>query len=75
MKYVKETARSFLDDDCMTLAAALAYYTLFSLPPLLLIIISLVGMAFGRDVVEATIQAQIKGLIGPDVGTQIQTRL
>ncbi|HEY7391044.1 MAG TPA: YhjD/YihY/BrkB family envelope integrity protein, partial [Bryobacteraceae bacterium] len=56
--------RGFLDDDCTTMAAALAYYTTFSISPLLLIVISIVGLVFGRQAVQHQIQAQIQDLIG-----------
>src|SRR5690348_1907674 len=54
----------FMDDDCTTMAAAIAYYTTFSIAPLLLIVISIVGLVFGRQAVQHEIQVQIQGLIG-----------
>jgi membrane protein len=60
-----------MDDDCMTMAAALAYYTTFSIAPLLLIIISIVGLVFGRQAVQHEIQGQIQGLIGPGPASQV----
>src|SRR5690349_2115329 len=42
--YFKKTFQEFSADDCMTQAAAIAYYTVFSLPPLLLLIIAIVGL-------------------------------
>ena len=68
---LKKAVNQFLDDDCTTLAAALAYYTTFSIAPLLLIVISIVGLVFGRDVVQHDIQVQIQGLIGPDAAKEI----
>ena len=55
------------------MAAALSYNTIFSLPPLLLVIISVVGMVFGRKAVQGQIQQQIQDLIGGDAGTQVAT--
>jgi membrane protein len=46
---VTQAIRQFLDDDCTTMGAALAYYTTFSIAPLLLIIISIAGLVFGRQ--------------------------
>lgn len=61
----------FLDDDCTTMGAAIAYYTTFSVAPLLLIVISIVGLIFGRQAVQQNIQGQIQGLIGAGAASQI----
>lgn len=52
---LKETYREFSDDRAIKLSAALSYYTVFSLPPLLIIIISLCGIIFGTDAVRGEI--------------------
>jgi membrane protein len=70
---ISKAVTHFMDDDCTTMAAALAYYTTFAIAPLLLIIISIVGLVFGRDVVENEIQTQIQGLIGEGAATQVGT--
>jgi membrane protein len=46
------TYSEFSDDDCMTQGAALAYYTVFSLAPLLLMVISIAGIILGRQTVQ-----------------------
>jgi membrane protein len=69
---LKETIRGFIDDNGMKLSAALSYYTFFSLPPLLIIIISLCGYFFGAEAVKGEIFGQINGLVGNDVAIQIQ---
>ena len=56
----------------MKLGAALSYYTIFSLPPLLIIIISLSGFFFGAEAVRGEIFGQINGLVGTDAALQIQ---
>ena len=71
MRYLTKTVNRFIDDDCSSLAAALAYYTTFSIAPLLLIVISIVGVIFGLKAVQADIQAQIQGLVGPEAAKQI----
>jgi membrane protein len=68
----KETFNGFLDDNGLKLSAALSYYTIFSLPPLLIIIISLGGIFFGADAVEGKIFGQINGLVGNGPALQIQ---
>src|ERR1035437_5453621 len=68
----KETFNGFLDDNGLKLSAALSYYTIFSLPPLLIIIISLGGIFFGTEAVEGKIFGQINGLVGNGPALQIQ---
>jgi len=68
----KETFNGFIADDGVKLSAALSYYTIFSLPPLLLIIISLTGFFFGAEAVRGEIFGQINGLVGNDAAMQIQ---
>ncbi len=68
----KDTLNEFIDDNGMKLGAALSYYTIFSLPPLLIIIISLSGIFFGADAVRGEIFGQINGLVGNDAALQIQ---
>jgi membrane protein len=71
----KETFRGFIDDNALKLSAALSYYTIFSLPPLLLIIISMSGIFFGADAVRGEIFGQINGLVGNAAALQIQETL
>jgi membrane protein len=70
---LKRTFSDFMDDDCMSLGATVAYYTVFSLPPLLLLLISIAGMVFGRQAVQHHIEEQISGLIGSGAAGQVQT--
>ena len=56
----------------LKLSAALSYYTVFSLAPFLIIIISLTGIFFGRQAVEGRVYNEMKGLIGSDAAKQIQ---
>jgi membrane protein len=69
---LKETFNEFISDNGMKLSAALSYYTIFSLPPLLLIVISLCGFFFGAEAVRGEIFGQINGLVGNDAAFQIQ---
>lgn len=55
------------------MSSSLAYYTIFSLAPLLIIIISLSGLFLGKDAAEGKIYAQLSGFIGPDTASQLQT--
>lgn len=69
---LKETAMGFIDDNAIKLSAALSYYTIFSLAPLLIIIISLSGIFFGDEAVSGQIFGQISGLVGNEAALQIQ---
>jgi len=68
----KETFRGFMADNCIKLSAALSYYTIFSLPPLLIIIISICGFFFGAQAVRGEIFWQIKDLVGNEAALHIQ---
>jgi len=72
---LKTTLNEFLDDDCPALAAALAYYTLFSLPPLLMIIVATAGAVFGPESVANALREQAGELIGEDASWQVQSML
>ncbi len=68
---LKETWNEFSNDDCGTLGAALAYYTVFSLPAALLIIVKIAGSVLGEKAVTGQLQAQIGASLGPQVGAEI----
>ncbi len=69
---VRQAFTEFLNDHALKFSASLSYYTLFSLGPVLLIIISLAGIFLGKDAVEGKIYGQIQGLVGSGVALQIQ---
>ena len=71
----KETFNGFVEDNGIKLSAALSYYTIFSLPPLLLIIISISGIFFGADAVRGEIFGQINLLVGNEAAIQIQNAI
>ena len=66
------TVNRFIDDDCPTMAAALAYYTAFSLPPLLIIIMAIAGVVLGQQAVRGEIDHQMTSLVGAQVAEQIE---
>jgi membrane protein len=73
IKYLfTETFHEFIDDNAIKLSASLSYYTIFSLPPLLIIIISLCGYFFGAEAVRGEVFWQINGLVGNAAAMQIQ---
>jgi len=69
---LKKASVSFIEDDGMKLSASLSYYTVFSLCPILIIIMSLAGVVFGKDAVQGRIYDQISGLVGSDAAIQVQ---
>jgi membrane protein len=75
LSVVKNTWNGFSDDDCMTLGAAIAYYTVFSLAPLLLMVVSIAGLVFGRQTVQHEISGQIQSLIGSGAADQVTSML
>lgn len=72
---LKETAKEWSEDKSSRLAAALAYYTIFSLAPLLIIVIAIAGFIFGKDAAQGEIVGQLQGLLGRDAAQGIQTVL
>ena len=69
---LKETYQEWSEDQAARLAAALAYYTAFSIAPLLLLVISIAGLVFGREAAQGQVFAQLQGLLGPDAASAIQ---
>lgn len=74
-KLLLDTFHKFNDDNAMKLGASLSYYTLFSLPPLLIIIISLGGIFFGEEAIKGEIVKQIEGIVGESSAIFIQNTL
>ncbi len=70
--YIKQVFREFSEDNILKYSASLAYYTIFSLAPMLIVIISLSGVLFGKDAMQGHVYSQIKGLVGADAALQIQ---
>ena len=71
-KLLKDTASGFSDDKGLKLSASLSYYTVFSLAPMLLLLISLVGMFFGKDASQGKLFFEINGLLGNEAAAQVQ---
>lgn len=72
---LKHTFAEFNDDNAIKLSASLAYYTIFSIPPLSIIIIAVCGFFFGREAVTGRFYAQIDELVGKDAALQIQNTI
>ena len=69
---VKQAVSSWSDDYAPSMGAAIAYYTVFSIAPLLLIVISVAGLVFGQEAARGEIVAQLGGLMGADAAKAIE---
>src|SRR4028119_1286386 len=72
VKIFKSSASEFTENNSFRHAAALSYYTIFSLPPLLLIVITTASSVYGAEAVTGQIYGQIRGLVGADLAKFLQ---
>src|ERR1700704_4499434 len=70
---LKKTVLAFIDDEALSRGAAIAFYTVTSIAPVLLIVIAIAGLVFGRDAAENAIIAQLSGLMGQQTAEVLQT--
>jgi membrane protein len=75
IELVTDSGRDFLADDCPSQAAALSYYTIFSLPALLAVLLLILGSVLGPHQVQGQLELQITALMGPTAADQIRTIL
>lgn len=71
-EFLQLVFREFSEDECPSMAAALAYATLFALPSLLLIIIFIAGLVLGPKAASGQIEASLSGAMGPQAAAEIQ---
>ncbi|RYY95690.1 MAG: YihY/virulence factor BrkB family protein, partial [Chitinophagaceae bacterium] len=69
---LKKSFKGFSEDKVPKLSASLAYYTVFSLAPLLVVIISLAGIFLGQEAAQGSIVTQMRGLVGDQSAAQVQ---
>lgn len=65
-RLVTESVKAFMADHAPSMGAALSYYTLFSIAPLLVIAIAVAGLIFGREAAQGHVLTQLRGLLGTD---------
>ena len=75
LSLLKATVQAWSDDYAPSMGAALAYYTLFSIAPLLLIVIAVAGMVFGEQAARGEIFEQLNALMGPDGAAAVESLL
>jgi membrane protein len=72
---IKQAVNGWLNDRAASMGAALAYYTAFSMAPLLVIAIAIAGLFFGRDAAQEALVAQLQGLLGDSGGAAVDDML
>ena len=72
VKLLKASGKGFSDDKVPKLSGSLAYYTIFSMGPLLLIVITMCSFVFGREAAEGRIYDELKSFVGSDTAMQLQ---
>jgi len=73
--FLREVVQKWSNDNALTLGAALAYYTIFSLAPLLVLAIAVAGLVFGRAAAQGEIVAQMQGVLGPSGAELIESMI
>ena len=71
-KSLKLAGSAFMDDKILKLSAALAYYTVFSLGPMFIVILFITDITLGKEAIEGRVYGQIAGLVGSEAAVQIQ---
>lgn len=69
---IKNAVMGFMSEDSLKLSASLAYYTVFSIGPILVLIISLASLFFGEDAIKGKVFSELNGLVGNSAASQIQ---
>ncbi|MDQ3446797.1 MAG: YihY/virulence factor BrkB family protein, partial [Pseudomonadota bacterium] len=69
---IKRAFAAWVEDYAPSMGAALSYYTVFSLAPVLLIVISIAGLIFGAEAARGEIFGQLRGLMGVDAAKAIE---
>ena len=72
---IKETFSDFIEDNALSRGAAIAFYTVLSLGPVLVICIAIAGLVFGQDAARGAMVGQLQGLMGEDSAKAIQTMI
>jgi membrane protein len=72
---IRRSVDGFIADDALSHAAAIAFYAVTSLAPILLIVVAIAGLAFGHEAAQLALSAQIAGLMGPESADLFKTAL
>lgn len=74
-RLLSATVEGFIDDDAFSRGASIAYFTLFSLTPVLLLVIAIAGLAFGPEAAQGAIVEQLSGLMGRNTAEATQAMI
>ena len=72
---IKATVSGFIEHDALSRGAAIAYFTLFSLAPLLIIVIAIASLVFGYNAAQQAIVSQFSGLMGAETSEALQSMI
>ena len=72
---IRNMVLGFIEHEDLSRGAAIAYYTIFSIAPLLIIVIAIAGLVFGHDAAQGAIVAQLRGLIGKQSAEILQSMI
>src|SRR5690349_24815533 len=72
-RLLRNTVLCFIEDEALSRGAAIAFYTATSLAPILLIVVAVAGLVFGREAAQGAITAQLSGLMGQQTADMLQT--
>jgi membrane protein len=75
MDVIRSALRDFMNDRCGTAAAALAYFSVFALPPVLLLAVAITAWMFGHDVAARGINKELEAIFSPEVAVQVRSLL
>ena len=69
---LQETVADYIEDEALSRGAAIAYYTIFSIAPVLVICIAIAGLAFGEDAARGAMVGQLRGMMGDQAAEAVQ---
>lgn len=72
---LKDTVTGFIDDDALSRGASIAYYTLFSIAPVLLVVIAIAGLGFGREAAQGAIVDELGVMMGHQTAEALQAMI
>lgn len=75
VQMIKETLNGFMEDNCLSRGAAIAYFTIFSLAPILLVVIAIAGFVFGDDAARGVVFTKLQGMVGTDAAGLVQSMI
>jgi membrane protein len=72
-RLLKDTASEWIDDNAPSRGAALAFYSMFAISPIILLAVALAGLVFGEDAARGAVSAQVREAVGPEVAAAIES--